>query len=91
MLIGGDLSRLARRVRPVPALAPIRREEEPAVDKAKAKLELGCRSISGNLNHTTIFVFRVGVVTMPQTTVYVNLVLAGDAILAVALSRCHPS
>ena len=30
MLIGGDLSRLARRVRPAPALPPLRREEAEA-------------------------------------------------------------
>lgn len=45
MLIGGDLSRFTRRVRPPPpALAPLRREEA-AVDKVEEKLGLGRRLV----------------------------------------------
>jgi len=39
MLIGGDLSRLTRRVRPVPALAPLLRREAADKGKEGQKLE----------------------------------------------------
>jgi len=38
------------------------------------------------LNHTIIVVIRVGVDTMIESSIYVDLVLAGDAILAITLA-----
>jgi len=46
--------------------------------------------VAANSNRTIVVVFRVGVGTMIETSIYVVLVLAGDAVLAVALTGAAP-
>ena len=98
MLIGGDLSRLTRRVRPVLALAPLLRRE--AADKGKEatkSIKMFLSLLVEPCIHTITVVVAIVIVivvidvidvkTTIQSSIDDSLVLAGCTVFAVALAR----